>query len=120
MPVVSTDDGRLNLLIDTGATYNVLLRSAYRRERDLFGELGSAQFLIGMEGEPRDVYIASGNISIGGETVVTTFGVLDEARAMDTLRILTGVRIDGALGVEFLKEKHLAIDFTSMSVHSVD
>lgn len=118
MPVIHTDDGRLCFLIDTGASYNVLLRGAYDRERSTFGAKGASDYLIGMEGQPRSIFIVEGVLPIAGADRRLNFGVLDESQAMDTLRIITGQQIDGALGVEFLKAYGLAVDFASMTLHS--
>ena len=118
MPLVYTDDRRLCFLIDTGASHNVLLRDAYVRERDLFGKRGKSNYLIGMEGTPEDGFIGDGAITIGGQTLTTSFGVLDASRAMETVRIITGLTIDGALGADFLRSNALSVDFGSLSLHS--
>ncbi len=118
MPVIHTDNGRLCFLIDTGASYNVLLRDAYDRERAIFGERGDSNYLIGMEGQPRSIFIVEGILPIAGENRRLNFGVLDESQAMDMVRIITGQQIDGALGVEFLRAYGLAVDFASMTLHT--
>lgn len=53
MPLIYTDDGKLCFLIDTGASYNVLLREAYERYKSSFTKLGKDDFLLGMVETPR-------------------------------------------------------------------
>lgn len=116
MPLVHTDGGRFCFLVDTGATFNVLMKQTYDQARDIFGERGKHDYLIGMEGDPKEVFAADGALEIGGRLYPTSFGVLESTEAMDAVRILTGRRIDGALGVDFLRRYGLVMDFTEMSL----
>lgn len=63
MPVVCTDDRRLCFLVDTGASFCVLLREAYERERHCFGKNEGRNYLIGMEGNPRSVFTVKGRFA---------------------------------------------------------
>ncbi len=42
--------------------------------------------------------------------------MLDSVKAMDTIRILTGTRIDGAPGVDFMRRYGIPADFASLSL----
>ena len=111
MPLIYTDDGSLCFLIDTGASYNVLLREGYERVKDSFKTLGKDDFLLGMVGDPQKIFMVSGDICLDGVSYNTEFGVLESTDAMNNVRILTGLQIDGAIGVEFLSKFGLVLDF---------
>lgn len=111
MPLIYTDDGSLCFLIDTGASYNVLLREGYERVKESFSKLGKDDFLLGMVGDPQKIFMVNGDITLAGVSYNAEFGVLESTDAMNNVRILTGLQIDGALGVEFLSRYGLIIDF---------
>lgn len=111
MPLIYTDDGSLCFLIDTGASYNVLLRGGYERVKESFSKLGKDDFLLGMVGDPQKIFMVNGDITLAGVSYNAEFGVLESTDAMNNVRILTGLQIDGALGVEFLSRYGLIIDF---------
>lgn len=118
MPVVFTDDGKYCFLIDTGATFNVLSRKTFDKDPDSFVRENVKKSLIGMEGSPHDVFIAKGMITLGGEDIMCSFGVLDDIYAIASLYALTGLRIDGALGIDFLVSNGFIVDFVSMELRT--
>lgn len=120
MPLVYTDDRELCFLIDTGASFNVLMRTAYDRHRDIFQPVGKEDFLIGMDGDPARIFMAAGTISVGGEQYDGSFGVLGLTDAVQAVHAITGQRIDGALGVKFLADKNLLLDFSRLELRTAD
>lgn len=86
MPLVTTDDGSLCFLIDTGASYNVLIGDSYRNHMDDFRKEPGADYLLGMNGEPQRIFIASGEISLGGTEFKVKFGVMELTEALHTDR----------------------------------
>ena len=95
MPLVTTDDGSLCLLIDTGASYNVLIKEAFDSHPGLFKGIGHDDYMIGMDGDPQKIFMVNGDIALGGSTYSCDFCVMDLTTALQTVRILTGQRIDG-------------------------
>ena len=118
MPLVTTDDNDLCFLIDTGASYSVLLNDAYKRLKPRFKSLDKQDFLLGMVGDPQKIFMVEGPIVIGGESYRGEFGVLEGTDVMNNVKILTGMQIDGALGVEFLSQYGLTHDFTNNELRS--
>lgn len=118
MPLVTTDDNDLCFLIDTGASYSVLLNDAYKRLKPRFKSLDKQDFLLGMVGDPQKIFMVEGPIVIGGESYRGEFGVLEGTDVMNNVKILTGMQIDGALGVEFLSQYGLTLDFTNNELRS--
>lgn len=117
MPLVTTDDGRFCFLIDTGASFNVMLQDAFQRHSGLFTRLGRNDWLIGMNGEPQDIFLIKGSISLGGQQFQAEFGVMEQSEALRTVRVLTGKHIDGALGVDFFIRYNLILDFHTLEIH---
>lgn len=120
MPLVTTDDRLFCFLIDTGASYNVLLKEAYLRCQSYFRKLGKQDFLLGMVGEPQKIFMVEGAISIQGKEYKSEFGVMEGTDAMNNVKILTGMQIDGALGVEFLAQYGITIDFKTYKLRCDD
>ena len=120
MPLIYTDDGKLCFLIDTGASYNVLLREAYERYKSSFTKLGKDDFLLGMVGDPQKIFMVTGEISFGGVSYNGEFGVLEGTDAMNNVKILTGLQIDGAIGVEFLPKYGLVLDFARNELYDLN
>lgn len=118
MPLVTTDDNDLCFLIDTGASYSVLLNDAYERLKPRFTSLDKQDFLLGMVGDPQKIFMVEGPIKIGGESYRGEFGVLEGTDVMNNVKILTGMQIDGALGVEFLSQYGLTLDFANNELRS--
>ena len=119
MPLVTTDDGALCFLIDTGASYNVLIKEAYEKSGSIFQRLGRNDYMIGMNGEPQKIFMVSGDITLGGEVYAGEYGVMEMTNAIETVIMLTGQRIDGALGVDFLTRYGIVLDFHNMQLRSV-
>ena len=120
MPLIYTDDGKLCFLIDTGASYNVLLREAYERYKSSFTKLVKDDFLLGMVGDPQKIFMVTGEISFGGVSYNGEFGVLEGTDAMNNVKILTGLQIDGAIGVEFLTKYGLVLDFARNELYDLN
>ncbi len=116
MPLTTTDNGALCFLIDTGASYNVLIREAFDSHKGIFKETGHDNYMIGMDGDPQKIFMVNGDIRLGGETYSCDFCVMDLTTALQTVRILTGQRIDGALGVDFLCRYGMTLDFENYSL----
>ena len=116
MPTITTDDGRLRFLIDTGATFNVLLQDAFDRCKPMFGKVGRDDMIIGMDGEPQKIFLVRGDICFDAHHFDAEFGVMEMTEALHTVRVLTGLRIDGALGVDFFLRHNLCIDFAHLRV----
>lgn len=121
MPLVTTDDGSLCFLIDTGASYNVLMEEAYvRAEKGQFTTPGRIDYLIGMNGSPQKIFMVEGSFRLGGEDFRARFGVLQTTEAMHTVQVISGRRIDGALGVDFLTEYGLIIDMHNLCLRTAE
>ena len=116
MPLVTTDDGSLCFLIDTGASYNVLIREAFDSHKGIFKGIGHDNYMIGMDGDPQKIFMVNGDIKLDGEIYSCDFCVMDLTTALKTVRILTGQRIDGALGVDFLCRYGMTLDFKNYSL----
>lgn len=116
MPLVITDDNQLCFLVDTGASYSVLLREAYDRCKVKFTSLGKNDYLLGMIGDAQHIFMVNGTISLGGKEYTDEFGVLETSDAMRNVQILTGYRIDGALGISFLRKYGMNLNFHTMEM----
>lgn len=119
MPLVTTDDGALCFLIDTGASYNVLIKEAYEKNRSCFRLMGHDDYMLGMNGEPQRIFMVAGDIALGGTVYSGEYGVMEMTNAIETVIMLTGQRIDGALGVDFLCRYGMSIDFRNMVFRTV-
>jgi len=117
MPLVTTDDGKFCFLVDTGATFNVLLNHAYAVNKEHFTRSGRKDYLIGMDGDPQAIFLVHGTIPLGGKKYDIDFGVMEETEALRTVTILTGKEINGTLGVDFLLKNKLTIDFATCLIH---
>lgn len=55
-----------------------------------------------------------------GKEYKSEFGVMEGTDAMNNVKILTGMQIDGALGVEFLAQYGITIDFKTYKLRCDD
>lgn len=120
LPIAVTDDGSLSFLIDTGASYNMLLHDAYEKHLTDFHPTGHTDYLIGVNGDPEKIFLVDGFVTFGGRRFTGQFGVLGITEAMHTVEVLTGKRIDGALGIEFLTRYGATLDFNTLRLHIPD
>lgn len=117
MAIVTTDDKKFCFLVDTGASFNVLLKEAYSEDEEAFSRSGKSDYLLGVDGMPQHVFIVNGEISLGGHNFSTEFAVMNSTESLRSLMIISGQQFDGALSADFFMCNGLVIDFRECSIH---
>ena len=118
LPIVVTDDTpHLTLLIDTGATHNILF--SYVCEV-MGNKLSNSELNVnmnGIEGNSITCTQAYTTLKFGEQEVPVVFSIMDATSAISNLQAETGVQLHGILGTSFLKENQCLINFKNYTLN---
>lgn len=119
--VVEMYGKNLCMLIDTGATLNLLDKRVYNYFSDktpnqLNTGLKTANF--GIDGLETDAERVEIEFLFEGCIYTTKFTIFDVSIAFDKVREESGIQIHGILGNEFLLENEWIIDFEKTTIYS--
>jgi hypothetical protein len=119
--VVEMYGKNLCMLIDTGATLNLLDKRVYNYFSDktpnqLNTGLKTANF--GIDGIETDAERVEIEFLFEGCIYTTKFTIFDVSIAFDKVREESGIQIHGILGNEFLLENEWIIDFEKTTIYS--
>lgn len=117
LPLIISSDN-LCFLIDTGSTHNTLFDFVYNHFKNEFKLLDQTQNLMGIEGHYKETPSIEATFNFEGKDYTSTFSVLDASEAVKQVQEETGVQIHGVLGVPFLLENKLIIDFEKSEIRS--
>ncbi len=109
----------LCLLVDTGATLNLLDKRVYEH----FNKCNSHESIhtntisnFGIDGVEKAAKRAELNFSFEDNLFTTKFTIFDASTAFDKVEEESGIQIHGILGNEFLLENEWIIDFEKQAV----
>lgn len=113
MPLVLSSGELKNwcFLIDTGSTHNIIFSYVYKHFKEQFKVLEDATDIMGIEGNKKESSIVEGTFQFGDTEYTSPFCIFDATDAMTQVYEESGIQICGILGVMFLIENHLKIDF---------
>ena len=98
-------------LIDTGSTHNIIFSYVYEHFKEQFKVLEDATDIMGIEGNKKESSIVEGTFQFGDTEYTSPFCIFDATDAMTQVYEESGIQICGILGITFLIENHLKIDF---------
>ena len=118
LPVIvfRQNEHKLNLLLDTGATYSVINEKALSYlEYDITDKY---TIMFGVDGVPRKTPVINLSLVLNDTVYVEQFQVADISAAMDDLKRDSGVTIHGIIGNTFMRKYKYVLDFDEMTAYS--
>lgn len=119
MPFIRISEGKLKgiiMMIDTGASSNVLFGTAYNQLRDNFVPVEGDASIFGIDGHSGKADTVSGTVSFCGKQHEMTFLVRKESDAFEGLYQDLGLPISGIIGTNFMGEHNWMIDFGKQEI----
>lgn len=119
MPLVRITEGKLKgaiMIIDTGATSNVLFGKAYNELRNFFHPIEGTITIFGIEGKMVDAKLVEGDVEIGGKMHPMVFSINDSGNAFEKLYEDFGFPVSGIIGSQFMVEHNWMIDFGKQEI----
>lgn len=117
---VEMEGEKLCLLVDTGATLNLLDKRVYEHfYKNKLVESSDHTYTIsnfGIDGVEKAAKRAELNFSFEDNLFTTKFTIFDASTAFDKVEEESGIQIHGILGNEFLLENEWIIDFEKQAV----
>lgn len=104
------------LLIDTGATQNILFTYVYEHFKNIFKILDETTKVMGIEGHYKTANVIKATFSFNNTKYTTDFAVLDASKAAMQIQEETGVQIHGILGTHFLIKNQWILDFKTYNI----
>ena len=113
MPLIVSSGELKNwsFLIDTSSTHNIIFSYVYEHFKEQFKVLEDATDIMGIEGNKKEVSAVEGTFQFGDTEYTSQFCIFDATDAMTQVYEESGIQICGILGITFLIENHLKIDF---------
>lgn len=117
--IVTKEKPNLCFLIDTGSTHNLLFSFVYEHCMSFFTETNKKNFVMGLDGEPKETIQTEGNLTFGNHNTIVSFSVIDSQKAVAQIQAETGIQIHGILGMPFLLDNKLVLDFNKLKITSI-
>lgn len=120
LPLIVTSGKLKNLcfLIDTGSNYNTLFDFVYEHFKDEFKLLDITRRIMGIEGHCKETPVIEATFNFDGTDYTSTFSVFDATDAIMQVQEEAGCQIHGVLGIQFLVENKLIIDFDRLKINT--
>lgn len=106
----------LTFLIDTGATHNVIASFVYEQIKNAFIITGETNRVMGVDGIYQDVIIVNTTLEIDRVELKSNFNVVEMSDAVIQLQDETGLQLHGMLGIPFLIDNKIFIDFNKQEI----
>ena len=114
--IVTVGKPNLCLLIDTGATHNILFSFVLEVYPSLFSTKNEETSITGIDGASIIGKQVNGTITIEQEEVPVEFIVIDASTSISSIQDETGIQIHGILGIPFLTENRWILDFKNLTI----
>ena len=108
--IVQVADNHLCLLLDTGATNNLIDLRVYEYLKGHFEDLKEGA-MIGIDGAKKSTPKIKLSFTFEGQDYSPIFHVFDSSKAFDVIEKESGIQIHGILGSMFFLEHGWIIDF---------
>ncbi len=121
LPLILTTERPKNLcfLIDTGSTNDVIFDFVYQHFKDYFAMTSESQNIMGIEGSLKPTIVITADLQFDDLRYKAPFVVLEANDAISQVQAETGIQIHGVLGIPFLLENKLVLDFNNLKIQSV-
>mgnify|MGYP002626595381 CR=1 FL=1 len=120
LPFIRIDEGKFKgviFLIDTGSNDNVIFGYAYEQAKELLEPVkGLSRTQYGIDGEPIDLKLVNGKVSLGGKEYDMHFLVREDGIAGKQLSDELGFPITGMIGTFFMVEHDWIIDYGKQEI----
>lgn len=113
--LVLVADNNLCLLLDTGATNNIIDQRVYEYFKGHFEELNEGS-MIGIDGTKKPTPKIILHFTFEGQEYSPIFHVFDSSKAFGVIEKESGIQIHGILGSMFFLEHGWIIDFENKVV----
>lgn len=120
LPLILTTDKPKNLcfLIDTGSTNDVIFDFVYQHFKDYFTLTAESQNIMGIDGSLKPTIIVNADLQFDDLKYKAPFVVLKANDAINQVQSETGIQIHGILGIPFLLDNKLVLDFNNLKIQS--
>ena len=121
LPLILTTDNPKNLcfLIDTGSTNDIIFDFVYQHFKDYFTLTAGSQNIMGIDGSLKPSFIVNAELQFDDLRYKAPFVVLEANDAISQVQAETGIQIHGILGMSFLLDNKLVLDFNNLKIQSV-
>lgn len=118
LPIVTfkQKDKKLNFILDTGASKNVINKEAVESIES--EDTGLNSKLIGIEGSIQHTSLVKINFVYKNKEFVDEFQVMDLSRTVNAYKIKRGVTIHGMIGNGFMQKYKYVLDFKEMIAYT--
>lgn len=121
LPLVVTDDiPNLTMLIDTGATHNILFSYVYEVLGKRLIPLSAKTTIRGLEGRSITCPQVNTTLRFGDKEFPVVFTIMEDTSSISKLQEETGVQIHGILGIPFLTDNKWIINFDNLTINTSD
>lgn len=121
LPLILTTENPKNLcfLIDTGSTNNVVFDFVYEHFKDYFTPTSDSQNIMGIDGSLKPTIIVNAELQFDDIRYKAPFVVLEANDAIMQVQEESGIQIHGILGIPFLLDNKLVLNFNNLKIQSV-
>ncbi len=121
LPLILTTENPKNLcfLIDTGSTNNVVFDFVYEHFNDYFTLTSDSQNIMGIDGSLKPTIIVNAELQFDDIRYKAPFVVLEANDAIMQVQEESGIQIHGILGIPFLLDNKLVLNFNNLKIQSV-
>lgn len=116
--IVTSSQPNLCVLIDTGATHNIVFSYVYEEFPKYFSALQDASCLMGIEGTQQRTSQVEAFIFFDNRDSIVTFSVMETNEAILQIQKESGIQIHGILGIPFLTQNKWILDFKNLKIKS--
>lgn len=118
LPVINVkmkNNKNIGFIVDSGSEANIISYSYYKNNKDLFEVIGTTDYILStMDTENRMTgYIVRTVIE---DSIVVDFTTMEINAMLNNVAAKQGATIKGILGVKFLYDNNVAIDFSNKKV----
>lgn len=120
LPLILTTENPKNLcfLIDTGSTNNIVFDFVYELFKDCFTPTSDSQNIMGIDGSLKPTIIVNAEFQFDDIRYKAPFVVIEANDAIIQVQEETGIQIHGILGIPFLLDNKLVLNFNNLKIQS--
>jgi len=116
--IVQLFDENICLLLDTGATNNIIDKRVYEHFKDEIKTLETTSSIIGLQGEIKENMTIELPFSFENTNYLEPFTCTEDIVGFEAVKKEIGTSIHGILGTYFFIKHNWIIDFDKMEVYS--